>query len=53
MGAIDVEIPVAPALGKRWREMGIDEKDIQIVEASSNSNNVHPLGFFLISSETQ
>jgi hypothetical protein len=28
-----VEIPIAIALGKRGRKMGLDEKNIQIIEA--------------------
>lgn len=32
MGAIDVEISIAIAMGKRRRKMGIDEKDIQVIE---------------------
>jgi hypothetical protein len=38
VGEIDVEIPIATALGKRGRKVGLDEKDIQIIAPNFSPN---------------
>ncbi len=40
MGEIDVEIPIATALGKRGRKVGADEKDIQVIVKHEDKLNL-------------